>query len=149
MADTRAQVEAEDWIRREWMRQEFGQAFSRERLRLSAGGVFDFDAVSADGQIVASISTSCGRTAGGKYPVGKVHKLRSDILFLTMIDVPRRLIVLTEPDMLQICRREAEAGRLPKSIEFKLASLPSELAERLACARERSSLEVRPGGMGR
>jgi hypothetical protein len=44
MADTRVQLEVEDWVRREWMTTHFGERFSRERVPLSSGGVFDADA---------------------------------------------------------------------------------------------------------
>src|SRR6266404_9696240 len=67
MAHTGVQLEVEDWVRREWLPQEFGQRFSRERLKLTPGGFFDFDAVSADEKIVASISTSAARTATGNH----------------------------------------------------------------------------------
>jgi hypothetical protein len=75
----------EDWVRREWLPKQYEQGFSRERLKLSSGGVFDFDAVSADGSIVATVSTSRARTKTGKYAVGKMLKLRSDMFFLLLI----------------------------------------------------------------
>ena len=75
----------------------FGQPFYRERMPLSSGGVFDFDAVSADKTIVASISTSGARTARGKHAVGKLMKLRSDMLFLLLNEAPRKVIILCEP----------------------------------------------------
>ena len=81
MADTRVQLEVEDWVRREWMPHKLGQQFSRERVRLSSGGVCDFDAVSSDRRIVAAISTSGAVTAGGKHAVGKLLKIRSDCFF--------------------------------------------------------------------
>ena len=56
MADTRVQLEVEDWVRKQWMPSEFGQRFSRERVRLDSGGMFDFDAVSADESTVATNS---------------------------------------------------------------------------------------------
>lgn len=52
MADTRVQLDVEDWLRRNWMPTQYGTSFFRERLRLRSGGVFDFDAVSADHSIV-------------------------------------------------------------------------------------------------
>jgi hypothetical protein len=55
MADTRVQLEVEDWVRRNWMDKKYGQQFSRDRVKLSSGGVFDFDAVSQDGKIAAAI----------------------------------------------------------------------------------------------
>jgi hypothetical protein len=65
MADTRCQLECEDWVRQDWMPQRFGQSFHRDRVRLSSGGFFDFDGVSADGATIATISTSGAKTSGG------------------------------------------------------------------------------------
>lgn len=144
MADTRCQIECEDWVRREWMPTKFEQPFYRERVKLTSGGVFDFDAVSADKAIIASISTSGARTASGNLATGKVMKLRSDMLFLLLTQAERRLIILCEGDMLALCEREREAGRVPKEIEFFHACLPDELAIRLAAARKLGSEEVTP-----
>lgn len=66
MADTHVQLEIEDWVRRNWMEAEFGQTFHRDRVKLSSGGVFDFDAASYDKGIAASISTAGARTSSGK-----------------------------------------------------------------------------------
>lgn len=144
MADTRCQVECEDWVRREWMPKFFGQQFYRERMPLSSGGVFDFDAVSADKTIVASISTSGARTARGKHAVGKLMKLRSDMLFLLLCEAPRKVMVLCEADMYGRCQLEREGGRVPKEIEFVHAPLPEELAIKLLAARKVGSDEVSP-----
>ena len=144
MADTRTQTRVEDWIRREWLQERFGQEFHRERRTLSSGGEFDFGAVSADKQIVACISTSRGRTSGNKYPAGKVNKLRGDMLFLIMTDAEQRLIVLTDEGMLGICEKEKDNGRVPKGVDFLLARLPADIEAELAEARERASKEVRP-----
>src|SRR2546425_1499464 len=127
MADTRVQVEVEDWIRREWMPKSLGQEFHRERLRLSSGGVFDFDAVSSDKKVAASISTSGASTSSGKRGVGKLMKIRSDMLFLLLTPVARRVIVLSEKDMYHLCLEEKEAGRSPTNIEFLHATLPRDL----------------------
>ena len=144
MANTSVQGKVERWVRDQWMPGHFALEFHKERLQLSSGGFFEFDAVSADRAVVASISTSTGITSGGKYPVGKVHKLRSDILFLILAPAKRRVMVLTEADMHAICRKEATNGRIPKEIEFVLASLPPELAAECKLAREQCSVEVRP-----
>ena len=144
MADTRVQIEAEDWVRREWMRQHFGQPFSRERLRLSSGGVFDFDAVSEDGTIAATISTSGARTASGKNAVGKVLKIRSDMYFLLLAEAQRKIVVLTERDMFDQCLKEKEGGRVAAGIEFVLAEIPSDLRARLVTARGAASQESQP-----
>jgi hypothetical protein len=141
MADTRIQLAVEDWVRRNWMVSHFGMKFSRERMSLRSGGVFDFDAVSEDHSIVATISTSGSKTSGGKYAVGKMLKLRSDIPFLTMVEATRRLIVLTERDMYDQCEHEVAGGRVPPEIEFASAIIPDELRLRLVAARLRASEE--------
>jgi hypothetical protein len=147
MANT-CQLECEGWVRLRWLPERFGQPFRCKALRLTAGGVFTFDAVSADGTIAASISTSGASTASGKRGAGKLYKLRSDMFFLLMANVSQRLVVLTEPDMYNLCRREQEAGRVPSSIEFVHAPLPPDLCERLKSARGKSSAEVSPSRSG-
>jgi hypothetical protein len=141
VADTRIQIEVEDWVRRSWMLSHFGMRFSRERMSLRSGGVFDFDAVSDDHSIVATISTSGPKTAAGKNAVGKMLKLRSDMLFLTMVDAKRRMIILTEREMRDQCEKEAAGGRVPPEIEFACAIIPDELRVRLVAARLKASEE--------
>lgn len=86
------------------MPHQFGKKFFRERLSLRSGGVFDFDAVSEDQSVVATISTSGSKTPGIKNAVGKILKLRSDMLFLILVHADRRVIVPNEPDMLNQCK---------------------------------------------
>lgn len=126
------------------MPKELGQQFFRERLKLTSGGVFDFDAVNADRSIVANISTSSSRMSSGKPAVGKMMKIRSDIYFLLLVDAKRRLVVLTEKDMYDQCLGEARNGRVPASIEFHYAELPEHLASSLKVAKQSASDEVRP-----
>ncbi|HUH96701.1 MAG TPA: hypothetical protein VLZ89_05040 [Anaerolineales bacterium] len=144
MADTRIQLEAEDWVRREWLPEQYGQKFRRERLRLTSGGVFDFDAVSLDDSIVVSISTSGASTSSGKGGVGKLMKLRADMLFLNLAEAKKRIIALTEHDMYELCQKEKRAGRVPLNIDFVYAELPANLATRLKEARKIASSEVSP-----
>jgi hypothetical protein len=144
MADTRVQVEAEDWVRLEWMPKQFRQKFSRERVKLSSGGVFDFDAVSDDRSMAATISTSSAKTATGKYAVGKLMKLRSDMLFLILANVSRRLLILAESDMYDLCQKEKQGGRVPTNIEFLHAALPADLSAKLLVAKAAESSEVSP-----
>jgi hypothetical protein len=145
MADTRIQLEVEDWVRDQWMPKRFGQRFNRNRLPLTSGGVFDFDAVSEDRKMAACISTSGGKTARGKHAVGKLLKLRSGMLFLGLAREPeRRFIILTEQHMYDVCSKEKKGGRVPENIEFELAEIPEESRERLDSARENASKEVSP-----
>lgn len=142
MADTRVQLEVEDWVRREWMPPRFGQQFFRERVRLSSGGVCDLDAVSSDRKVVAAISTSGAFTARGKLAVGKMLKIRSDMYFLLLADAERRIVVLTEKDMYDQCLKEAAGGRVPSSIEFVRADIPEQLRARLRVSRSTASDEL-------
>lgn len=145
MADTRVQHEVEDWIRREWLPKRYGQSFQRDKVVLVTGGEHNFAAVSADRRIVAKISTGSASTASGNLAVGKLMKLRADMLFLTMVEADRKLIILTEQDMHDLCMRELAAGRVPAGIDFVTASIPPELQRQLDAARRASSREVTPG----
>lgn len=144
MADTRCQAECEDWVRQKWMPQRFGQQFRRDRMRLTSGGVYAFDAVSDDGTTLGTISTSNAKTSGGKLAVGKLMKLRSDMLFLMLAEPKTAMVILTERDMYDLCEKEKESGRTPLHIQFHHAPLPPELAAKLKLAKKVSSDEVSP-----
>jgi hypothetical protein len=147
MSNTRCQNECEAWIRETWLPETFGDSFTEQNVPLKSGGQFKFDAVNSDGSIVVSISTSRAAMSGGKRGVGKLMKIRSDMLFHTLAAPARHIMVFTEPCMLQACESERSRGRVPTHIEFALAPLPSELSHRLATSREDSSKEVRPTPM--
>ena len=144
MASTHVQLEVEDWVRREWLLDHYGVRFSRERVSLSPGGVFDFDAVSDDGEIVATISTSSSHTSSGKLGVGKMMKIRSDAFFLLLAGAATKALVFTEEDMFEQWMAERTKGRIPSSIELLWARIPKELNDKLAAARGIASKEVRP-----
>lgn len=149
MADTRVQREVEGWLRREWLRREFNQPFDSRELRLTPGGVCEFDAVSADERIVVMISTGAATTASGNGAAGKLNKLRSDILFLTMLPGElRRIVLLTARSMFDALNGERARGRLPIGIETLHAQgLPQDLELRLQQSQRVASREVsgRPG----
>ncbi len=142
MANTRTQREVELWVRDTWLPGAFKQPFAKKRVRLIPGGAFEFDAVSEDGHVAVTISTSRHRTSSGRAGAGKFNKIRSDILFLTMVEARRRVVVLTEADMFRACQTQKTAGRLPTSVEFLHARVPPALAKRLRRARRTSSREV-------
>lgn len=144
MADSRIQLEIENWIRMKCLPQQFGQPFTPHRLKLISGGYFNFDAVSADGSIVANISTSSSKTAGGNQAAAKIQKLRADMLFLTLIPAKTHLIVLSEEDMFALCLKEKKSGRVPEEIEFILAVIPDDLKNLLAEAKRIAAREVTP-----
>lgn len=141
MASTQTQFECEEWVREQWMAERFGQRFRRAPLPLQSGGVHSFDAVSADGSIVAVISTSNAQTAKGRKAVGKVNKIRSDTYLLSLAKPRRPLVVLTEQDMYERCRADQRRGLIPKEVELMLARLPETLAVRLRAAKEKRPVE--------
>lgn len=145
MADTQVQYhDVEGWIRTEWMPGRYGQSFERRDVTLTPGGKHNFAAVSSDGRIIAKISTGTATTEGGKFASGKAMKIRADMLFLTMVDADKKLVILTQQDMYDWCLRESSAGRVPLDIEFAKATIPPDLQERLDAARRASSREVTP-----
>jgi len=149
MADTQVQLQAEEWIVSNELPRMFSQGFSKTKLRLSWGGEFEFDAVSKDGSIAASVSTSRCRTAGGRPAVGKYHKIRSDVLYLlNAVGPKRRVLVFTDPEMVRRFEAESSHGRFPSADEIglHLAKLPETLEEALGRARKNASDEVSPGG---
>src|ERR1700690_1039970 len=110
MADSRIQAQAENWIRETWLPKHFTQPFHKEKLRLSSGGLFEFDAISHDGKLIASISTDGGITAPGRKAAPKLNKVRSDILFLLLYEANRRLVLLTDKAMFDLCEQERAKG---------------------------------------
>jgi hypothetical protein len=147
MSDTRCQMECEVWIREHWLPEHFGQRFSERNVRLQSGGEFKFDAVSADGEILVSISTSQEKMSSGKKGVGKAMKLRADMLYHLLAAAPRHVMVFTEACMYAAFLAEKQKGRVPQQIELIKVDLPTELSLRLAASREKSSREVRPRSM--
>jgi hypothetical protein len=145
MADTTYQRDIEEWIQSEWLAEKYGQSFDRRDVPLTSGGKYRFAAVSEDRSIVAIISTSASRTSSGSMGVGKLLRIRSGILYLLMAkNVERRLLLLTERDMWDACRREQERGRFPQEIEIEHVPIPAKLSEQLSRGRKVSSEEVTP-----
>lgn len=145
MAPTTAQLKVEAWIRENWLPPRFHQPFSKRSLPLDPGGTFEFDAVSHDGTIAVTISTSGARTATGRYGAGKVQKIRADALFLLLAQADHTLLVFTERDMFDLCEKEAGNGRLPRTLELRLVEdVPKDLRELLEESRRRASSEVSP-----
>jgi hypothetical protein len=145
MANTRIQMEIEKWIRTEWMPRKFKQEFRALRVQLNTGGHFDFDAVNRDGSIIANISTSSAKTTGGKNGTAKFQKLRSDMLFLTMVTAKQKLIILSEKDMFEMCLKEKRNGRVPGEIEFEYAEIPESFQRILNDSKKIAAKEVTPG----
>ncbi len=141
MASTLIHDEVETWVREKWLRPRLGREFTKKNLRLTSGGEFEFDAVSADEEIVANISTSSLKTASGNVGAGKIAKVRSDIYFLLLAPCLKKLMLLTDSDMHEAWLRQIDRGRVPDSIQIRCVELPNPLREKLRNAQKNASEE--------
>src|ERR1700754_84987 len=69
-------------------------SFHRRPLQLQTGGQHEFDAVSDNGKIVASIK-SAAADGGGRHPSAKVVSCFAELYLLSLVRARRRLLVLT------------------------------------------------------
>ena len=74
-----------------------------------------------------------------------MNKVRSDIYFLLLARVQRRLALFTEQDMYARWVKEVEIGRVPSSIEFVHVAIPEDLNLKLRVSCQEASREVTPG----
>src|SRR3990172_11746299 len=96
MANTNYLKEIESWVRDNWLHKQFpGYQFDKRFLELTTGGKHEFDAVSKDISIVASIKTHSWTTSGGKRPAGKIAQLYQELYFLNLVEAKKKCLVLT------------------------------------------------------
>lgn len=84
MSSTHVQIECEKWIVDSWLPKKYGMSFRKQKLIMQGRGVFEFDAVSTDKQIIGNISTAPAFTYRGGIASGKKSKLRADCLMLAL-----------------------------------------------------------------
>lgn len=143
--------DVERFVRDEWLAPIVGQGFREANIALHAGGEFQCDAVSEDRKILASICTNAGKTISlkrSKKATPKLHKVRSDILYMMCAEAERRIVILTDRNMYDLCMEQVNAGRMPVGIEFLLAEIPSEMLEQLGRDHYHAACEVIPGMPG-
>jgi hypothetical protein len=148
VADTTFLKGAVERYVRERLATEYGPAFSAEVLPLVSGGTHEFDAVSADLRVVASIKSASGKTAGGRVPAGKINASIAELYFLSLVRAPVRLLVLTNPEFHKILRDKLK-GRLAKGLGLKLIELPPEMSAKVRQVRGTASKEVSGRRSGR
>ena len=142
MADTTIMKRVVEPFVRETLTDEYGAPFEARTLVLSSGGTHEFDAVSADGRVVAAIKSSSGKTAGGNIPSAKIRGVEADLYYLCLASAPHRLLVLTDPEFYNIILK-ALAGRIAAGISIKLITLPPEMQARVRRVQKIASDEVR------
>lgn len=74
-----------------------GVKFESRVLNLTSGGTHEFDAVANDGSIVASIKSLSAKTKTGNNPDARYKNCIAEIYFLSLVEAPRRMLVLTTP----------------------------------------------------
>jgi hypothetical protein len=146
MADTKAQVEAEKWIREDYLPKKYGQSFRQKNLDLQSRTKCTFDAVSDDCEVVAMICASAGFTSSGKVATDELMKVRSDALRFLMLEATpqKRLMIFTDQSMIDLVKDEKKRGRYPKELEILKVKLPPGIAARVAEA-QRIASEEQPG----
>jgi len=132
--------EVEEFVR-EQLEDEYKTKFTSKMLRLVTDGMHEFDAVSQDGRIVAGIKASSGLTSTGKNPSGKIYSAVAELYFLSLVNAPVKLLVLTDPKFHAILSRKMK-DRLAPGLELKVAELSSEILDRVRDIRARASEEV-------
>src|SRR5438552_3290684 len=107
------------------------QEFRKRRIDLTPGGRFVFDGVGENGHVVVTVSTNGARTAGGTHGSGNLQNIRADSPFPSLSTAKEPVLMFSEPDMFDLCRKKADHGRLPRGVGFDLAEIPVELRQRL------------------
>jgi hypothetical protein len=133
---------------RAWLMNEYHAEFSPQLLpvgKTTAGEVAtrEFDAVSTDGKIVASIKCGSWKTASGNYPAGKVHALYEELYFFSLVQgAPRKLLVFTNKDAYTAFKALTDGKRHP-DVELVHASLSAADQAHIDEILARSSGEIR------
>jgi hypothetical protein len=133
---------------RGWLAERFGVTFSKRVLPLTGcAGVHEFDAVSEDGKIVASVKSSSGLTSGQRNPSGKFHASFEELYFLSLVAAEKRLLVLTSREFYNLFKKRSE-GRVAPGIELCHCPLSSELDLLIGQIASEASDEIDRGKRG-
>jgi hypothetical protein len=104
-------------------------------------GSFEFDAVSADGRIVACLST-----AGNLNP-GQLRKLIMDAAFMWLVPgAQRQILGVVDDHVAKKLEAQKSRGRLPPKTEIAVLNLPEQMRTELEGFRKLAAVEV--GGQG-
>jgi hypothetical protein len=135
LADTRLlTTDVEDYVR-QVLTKRHGQLFRKQSLLLRSGGRHEFDAVSKDTSVVASIKSSSGLTAGGNVPWGKINSSVADVYYLSLVDAQNRLLVLTTREFFDLFTKKM-VGRIAPEVLVECIPLPQMLQVASDAARQ-------------
>lgn len=141
MADTTYLKNAVEAFVREQLASRYGVPFQSRVLTLVTGGTHEFDAVSADGRVVAAIKAHSGKTARGHHPAAKVRDAEAELYHLTLVAAPIRLLVLTNREFFGIMEQRL-TGRLAPGIALEHIRLPDDIQQEVARVQAAASQEV-------
>ena len=142
MANTKyLKTEVEEFVRCELQRR-YGKIFTSRFLQLITGGQHEFDAVSDDGAIVASIKASSGLTSGGRLPSGKFNANIAELYFLTLVEAEQRLLVLTSPEFHELLQRKLK-NRVAPGLSLICVPLPEVIQREVDAVVLQASREMR------
>ena len=141
MADTTKIAKLVEPPVRKWLAKEYGRGPYREKkLMLTSEKEVSFDAVSADGSVVASILSNRALTGTGHMNSGGLHKAETDFWRLAAIKgtkVRRKLMVFTDRDFRDsVERRLGNPGALCVQTEF--FELPAPVRKEVECVLDKA-----------
>lgn len=124
-------TQVEPFVRKELEKSYPGHTFTEKALPLRRKkdgnyAVHNFDAVSEDNSIVASIKSHSWLTSGGKRPAGKIGEIYESIYFLSLVNAKTKLLILTNGHAYEGFLRVSD-GKIAEDIEIRLSPLPPEL----------------------
>lgn len=123
---------------------DFRQRKMQIRWNGEGTGSFEFDAVSEDGTVIASLSTARNLKSSQR------HKLMRDATFMWLVpNVERRILAVVEPVVADALAVELRCGRLPPNTEILIVELAPEARQELERFREIAINEVGTTPTGR
>ncbi len=125
------------------MTERHGQAFTAVFLPLRPGGKHEFDAVSRDRSIVVSVNSASGLTSDGRVPSGKIKDCLAELYFLSLVEAPTRILVLTTPAFHDIFAKMT-VGKIVEGVVVECVPLPPEMQEEVDLVVGLASAEVSP-----
>ncbi len=141
MADTSyLRYTVEPWIR-DQLQGTYRQTFTSQVLELRTGGRREFDAVSEDRCVVASVKAHSGATSSGGIPSAKINSALLEIYFLMLVPADERILVLTNPEFFAIFNRSTK-GRVVPEVRVELMPLPLDMQTRVDAVTKRASDEM-------
>ena len=108
---------------------EFQQPFTADFLPLRPGGRHEFDAVSSDRSVVASVKSASGLTSGGRVPSAKIKDCVAELYYLSLIEAPVRRLILTTPAFFEIFVKRTQ-GAVAEGIESCACRCPRNFRSR-------------------